>query len=329
MLQGHGPVSPPAALRDDDRRRRHRRHQRDSQVQAARRDDEPVAHHGGRADDRVRVARRRRARVGEEGRRRRRHQGRHRPARDRPPQRRVRAAHPRDRVGPRVDRGRRAALVRHAADHREGAHPHQAVRGRGHVARARPHQDRLHVGGHPRGRGPRARGHPLQPHAALRPAPGDRVRRGGRHAHLAVRGPDPRLVQEVDRQDVRSRRGPGRALGHDASTTTSSASATRPRSWARASATSARSPSSRAATCSRSRRTSSTSCRRRADALPRKLDPEKAQGDDDRAHRRSTRPRSARCTRPTRWRRDKLEEGIQGFTKAIVALEKLLGDRLA
>jgi transaldolase len=26
--------------------------------------------------------------------------------------------------------------------------------------------------------------------------------------------------------------------------------------------------------------------------------------------------------------RDKLEEGIQGFTKAMVALEKLLGDRL-
>ena len=161
--EGHGPIAPPAALRDDDRRRRHRRHQRDSQVQAPRRDDEPVAHHGRRADERVHVAGRRRPRVGQEGRGRRRHQGGGRPARDRSPQRRVRPAHPRDRRRARVDRGRRAALVRHAAHHREGAHAHQAVRGRRHVARARPHQDRLDVGGHPRGRGARARRHPLQP----------------------------------------------------------------------------------------------------------------------------------------------------------------------
>ena len=48
-------------------------------------------------------------------------------------------------------------------------------------------EDRLHLGGH-QGRGdPRAGGHPLQPDAALRPAPGHRVRRSQGDADLAFR----------------------------------------------------------------------------------------------------------------------------------------------
>jgi transaldolase len=63
------------------------------------------------------------------------------------------------------------------------------------------------------------------------------------------------------------------------------------------------------------------------DALPRKLDPEKARALDierismDEATFRKMHAADAMAT-------DKLEEGIQGFTKAMVALEKLLGDRL-
>lgn len=64
-----------------------------------------------------------------------------------------------------------------------------------------------------------------------------------------------------------------------------------------------------------------------ADALPRKLDPERARGMSierisvDEAIFRKMHAADAMAT-------DKLEEGIQGFTKAMVALEKLLGDRL-
>jgi transaldolase len=63
------------------------------------------------------------------------------------------------------------------------------------------------------------------------------------------------------------------------------------------------------------------------DVLPRKLDPEKARVLDieripmDEATFRKMHAADAMAT-------DKLEEGIQGFTKAMVALEKLLGDRL-
>ena len=79
----------------------------------ARRDDEPVAHHRRRADAGVRADRRRGAalvpaRGGAE-----RDEGGRPQARDRSPRRRVRAAHPRDRPGARLDRGRRAPLVRH------------------------------------------------------------------------------------------------------------------------------------------------------------------------------------------------------------------------
>jgi transaldolase len=63
------------------------------------------------------------------------------------------------------------------------------------------------------------------------------------------------------------------------------------------------------------------------DELPRKLDPEKAKAasiDRIRMDEASFRKMHA----ADKMASDKLEEGIQGFTKAIVSLEKLLGDRL-
>jgi transaldolase len=64
-----------------------------------------------------------------------------------------------------------------------------------------------------------------------------------------------------------------------------------------------------------------------SDALPRKLDPEKAKGMkieriavDEAAFRK--------MHAEDKMASDKLEEGIQGFTKAIIALEKQLGERL-
>jgi transaldolase len=63
------------------------------------------------------------------------------------------------------------------------------------------------------------------------------------------------------------------------------------------------------------------------DALPRKLDPEKAKTANierikvDEAAFRKMHAEDKMAS-------DKLEEGIQGFTKAMVSLEKLLGDRL-
>ena len=69
-------------------------------------------------------------------------------------------------------------------------------------ARARAGQDRQHLGGHPRRRAARARGHPLQPHAALQLRAGGGVRRGRRHADLAVRRPHLRLLpQGAGRRD--------------------------------------------------------------------------------------------------------------------------------
>jgi transaldolase len=65
-----------------------------------------------------------------------------------------------------------------------------------------------------------------------------------------------------------------------------------------------------------------------AEVLPRRLDPEKARALNverisiDEATFRKMHAADAMAT-------DKLEEGIQGFTKAMVALEKLLGERLS
>jgi hypothetical protein len=68
-----------------------------------------------------------------------------------------------------------------------GPRHHRPVRPRRHRPRARPHQDRLHLGGHQGRRSPGEGRHPLQPHPALRPAPGHRLRRGQGHPHLALR----------------------------------------------------------------------------------------------------------------------------------------------
>ena len=141
-------------------------------------------------------------------------------------------------------------------------------------------------------------------------------------------GPHPRLVQEVDRQGRRTRRPRTRA----------SQSVTRdlqvlqalrlqdrghggelPQHRRDHRARGVRPPDHRA-------RTSSRSSRRPQGDLPRKLDPAKAKAVNDRAHRdgRGDLPEDARG-RPDG--DDKLAEGIEGFTKAIVSLEKLLGER--
>jgi transaldolase len=61
--------------------------------------------------------------------------------------------------------------------------------------------------------------------------------------------------------------------------------------------------------------------------LPRKLDPEKARA--ARVERIAMDEATFRRMHAAdRMASDKLEEGIAGFTKAIVELEKLLGDRL-
>ena len=83
------------------------------------------------------------------------------------------------------------------------------------LARARADQDREHLGGHPRRRAARARRHPLQPDAAVQLRAGGGLRRGRRHADLALRRPHLRLAQEGARRRGHPRgRGPGRGLGH-------------------------------------------------------------------------------------------------------------------
>jgi transaldolase len=64
------------------------------------------------------------------------------------------------------------------------------------------------------------------------------------------------------------------------------------------------------------------------DALPRKLDPEKARTlTIERIAMDEATFRKMHAADPMAT--DKLEEGIQGFTKAMISLEKLLGDRLS
>ena len=55
--------------------------------------------------------------------------------------------------------------------------------------------------------------HPLQSHSALRHASGHCLRRSQSHAHLALRRPHPRLVQEGHRQGLSGRRRSRRAVG--------------------------------------------------------------------------------------------------------------------
>ena len=94
----------------------------------------------------------------------------------------------------------RASIIKHV---RQGRHR----------PRSRAHQDRLDLGRHSRRRSPGEGRHPLQSDAALRHAPGHRRRRCGRHAHLALRGPHSRLVQEGHGQGLPRRRRSRRAVG--------------------------------------------------------------------------------------------------------------------
>ena len=157
---------------------------------------------------------------------------------------------PRDHSRPRLHRSRRAPLLRHARSPSTQARDIIAQYEKAGIApRARSDQARLHVGRHPRRRDAGEGRHPLQHDAALRPAPGHRLRRSQGHADLALRRPHPRLVQEGHRQGLPAAPTIPACSPSPRSTTTTRNSATRPRSWARASATPARSTSSPAATC--------------------------------------------------------------------------------
>ena len=144
----------------------------------------------------------------------------------------------------------------------------------------------------------------------------------GVHADLAVRRPHPRLVQEGHRQDnYPAAEDPGRAVG-DAHLQLLQAARPQDRGDGRElPQRSARSSSSPAATCSPSRRTSSTSCARRPASSPRKLDPKRAASMQiekipmDEARFRAMHEEDQMA-------KEKLAEGIEGFSKAIVALEK-------
>ena len=144
--------------------------------------------------------------------------------------RRLRPQDPEDRSGPRLHRSRRASRAttpkrpsrRLTTSSSNMTMPESRPR-------ARADQDRLHLGRH---QGRRAAGkgrHPLQPDAAVRPAPGDRLRGGEGHADLAVRRAHSRLVQEGHGQGLHRRGRSRRAVGDRRSTTTTRSSATRPR----------------------------------------------------------------------------------------------------
>ncbi len=123
---------------------------------------------------------------------------------------------------------------------RQGPRAHRPVRGGRHRARARPDQDRLDLGRHPRRRDPGEGRHPLQPDAAVP------LCQAVACAEAGVKLISPFVGRIYDwykkeRQGLPGRGRSRRAVGHDASTTTTASSATRPRSWARASATPRRS----------------------------------------------------------------------------------------
>ena len=60
-------------------------------------------------------------------------------------------------------------------------------------------KNRVDLGGNLRGPEAAAGGHSLQPDAALRPSPGDRLCRSGRHPDLTFCWPNPGLAQKRDR----------------------------------------------------------------------------------------------------------------------------------
>ena len=124
----------------------------------------------------------------------------------RPAARALRPGNPQDRARPRLHRGRRAPLVRQRGHHRQGPRAHRALRKGRHRPRAHPDQDRLHLGGHQGRRAARRRrGIHCNLTLLFSLRPGRRLRRGRRAAHLALRRPHPRLVQEEHRQGLRRR----------------------------------------------------------------------------------------------------------------------------
>ncbi|ABA49958.1 hypothetical protein BURPS1710b_1325 [Burkholderia pseudomallei 1710b] len=192
-----------------DRRRRHGRLPATRAIQAAGCDDESVADPEGRPEGRVSADPRENGprpcgRIGR--------------LHHRSPADRIRHRDPEADPGPRIDRGRRAPVVRHAALDRQGPRNHQALRSSRRRPRARADQARVDVGRHPRGRGAAARRHPLQHDAAVLARAGRRMRGSGRATDLAVRRPDLRLVQEAERRRLgrgagRRRERSGRAVG--------------------------------------------------------------------------------------------------------------------
>ena len=191
-----------------------------------------------------------------------------------------------------------------------------------------PHQDRFDLGGHPRRRAAREGGHPLQLDAAVRHAPGDRVRRSGRHAHLAVRGSDSRLVQEVDRQrELPSSRRSWRLVGDEDLQLLQT-----PRAQDRGHGGKLPQPGRdhQLAGCDLLTIAPSLLAELEASSatLARKLDPKAAAGMTiDKIPMDEATFRKMHET--DRMAHEKLEEGIAGFSKALVALEKQLAERLA
>ena len=114
--------------------------------------------------------------------------------------------------------------------HRQGPQADRHVRGGGRRPQADPDQDRQHLGGDPRRRAARAAGDPLQPDAPVQLRPGGRLRRGQGDAHLPVRRPDLRLVQEGEGgRRHPARRGPGGRVGDADLRLLTRSSTTRPR----------------------------------------------------------------------------------------------------
>ena len=185
---------------------------------------------------------------------------------------------------------------------------------------AHPHQDRLHLGRHPRRGSPGKRRHPLQPHPALRHAPGHRLRRSRRHPHLPLRRPHPRLVQERHRQGLSGRRRSRRPVGHPHLQLLQELRLQDRRSWAPASATSAKSTNWPDATCSPSRRNCSPSSNPLRAICPASSTPQDAKA------MTSTRIPMDKATfdrmhAADRMASDKLKEGIEGFSAALVKSE--------
>ncbi|CAM2183926.1 hypothetical protein BLAT2472_70127 [Burkholderia latens] len=192
-----------------DRRRRHGRFPAACAIQAAGCDHEPVADPEGGPEGRIQAdPRENRPRSSQ-----RKHRFHHRPPADR-----VRHRDPEADPGPRVDRSRRAPVVRHAALDRQGPRTHQVVRSGRRRPRAHPDQARIDVGRHPRGRGAAKGRDQVQHDPAFLARAGRRMRGSRRAADLAVRRPHLRLVQEAGRRrlgrsEERRRERSGRAVG--------------------------------------------------------------------------------------------------------------------